>query len=157
MKKMIPLLLLLASCSGGIIDRNIEIEIRNAATDKIDLKKDRYTRFFSSKPPLEIKLGLTGEEKGKIINAWYSLGLDQITGTTVISDNCHSMPKLYQVIHVMAGGGVQEISIDNGCDDFSFFDSGKAARIKKFIQLVRSIILSKPAVRNAPSSDVMYM
>ncbi len=99
MKKMIPLLLLLlASCSDGIIDRNIEIEIRNAATDKIDLKKDRYTRFFSSKPPLEIKLGLTEEEKTK-----------------------------------------------------------KAARIKKFIQLVRNIILSKPAVRNAPPSDVMYM
>ena len=94
MKKMIPLLLLLASCSGGIIDRNIEIEIRNASTDKMDLKKDLYTRFFSSRPPLEIKLGLTGEEKTKIINAWYSLGLDQITGTTVISHNCHNMPKL---------------------------------------------------------------
>ena len=157
MKKIIPLLLLLGSCSGGKIDRTIEIEIRNAASDKIDLKKDLYTRFFSGKPPLEIKLGLTGEERTKIIDAWYSLGLDQITGTTVINDNCHSMPKLYQVIHVTAGDGIQEISIDNGCEDFTFFDSGKAGRIKKFLQLVRDIILSRPAIRNAPRSDVPYM
>jgi hypothetical protein len=161
MKKLLLGFVLVLSCAGCAgerdIDKNVAIEIKFAQTWKADLKKDTYTLFYLSRPPLEIKLGLTEAEKSSIVDAWYSLELDRLSGQTMVDDNCHSMPKLQTVIRTSTATHSQEITIDTHCEDFFFFDSGKAGRVKKFIKLVRGIIFSRPAVRDAPESDVFYM
>jgi hypothetical protein len=161
MSKLLPLLIMIlsfTSCAGKRdIDTTISIEISNAQTWKIDLKKDVYTVFYLSKPPLEIKLGLTEDEQKRLIDTWYSLELDRIPGKTLLNDKCLIMPKLYAVIRATTAHTSQEITIDNNCDDFSLFDAGKAERVKKFIKLVKDIVFSRPAVRDAPKSNIFYM
>ncbi|HEX9509572.1 MAG TPA: hypothetical protein VF939_03760 [Puia sp.] len=161
MKRMIPFLIMIAFCAACAgkreFDKNVAIEIKFAQTSKTDLKKDTYTLFYLSKPPLEIKLGLTEAERNRIVDAWYSLELDRLSGQTTVWDNCHSMPKIFTVIRASTATHSQEITIDAHCEDFFFFNAKKAERVKKFLKLVRDIILSRPAVRDAPKSDVFYM
>ena len=152
------IIFLCAGCAGKReVDRDIAIQIAFAQTWKVELKKDTFTKFYVSRPPLGIKLDLTDAEKTRIIDAWYSLRLDQLTGESTLSDNCHTMPKLNTVIQAKTVTHSQQITIDENCGDFYFFTTGKADRVKKFIKLVRDIVFSRPAVKNAPESDVMYM
>ena len=147
-----------AGCAGKrVIDRNIGIEVSFAQSWKADLKKDSFTMFYASKPALGIKLSLTDEERNQLVDSWYSLELDQFSGQTTISDNCMIMPKLNTVIRATTAAHSQEITIDAHCEDFSVFSAKKAERLKKFIKLFRAIVFSKPAVRDAPKSDVFYM
>lgn len=80
-----------------------------------------------------------------------------IDGKTTLKDNCRNMPKLLTVIKTTTAHAEQEISIDEHCEDSGFFDSGREKRMKKFPKLVKDIVFSRPAVKNAPESDVFYM
>lgn len=161
MNKLILLVTMVACCAGCAgkreVDRNIAIEVAFAQTWKVDLKKDTFTMFYISRSPLAINLGLTGAEKTRITDAWYSLELDQFSPQTTINDNCHIMPKLNTIIRAMTTAHSQEITIDAHCEDFSLFNEKKAERVKKFIKIVQDIVFSKPAIRDAPKSDVFYM
>ena len=161
MNKLILFVAIAAYCAGcrgkPEVDRNIAIEVAFAQTWKVNLKKDTFTMFYLSRPPLAIPLGLTGEERSHITDAWYSLKLDRIEGMTTLKDNCNRMPKLFTVIKATTAHTSQEISIDENCEDPGFFDSGREKRLKKFLRLVKDIVFSRAAVKNAPESDVFYM
>lgn len=163
-KLTVLLILIFFGCSSNNInDKNIEIVIEFAQSYKYDLHKEVYTVFYINKPPDEIKFHLSDNEKRKIIGKYYDLdinkisGKDKITGNTYIEDKCMIMPKLFTIIHVKGKDKLQEIQIDVGCDDFYLSNFSKAKRIKKFLQFVDGIVKSKPQIKNAPTSNIMYM
>jgi hypothetical protein len=161
MNRLIFFAAIIVSCTGcmdkQVDDRSIAIEVAFAQTWKVNLKKDTFTMFYMSRPPLVISLGLTEVERNRIIDAWYQFHLDRIEGKTTLKDNCNSMPKLFTIIKATTTSTSQEISIDEHCGDPGFFDSGREKRMKKFLRLVKDIVFSRPAVRDAPKSDVFYM
>lgn len=161
MKKFLFIAAILVSCTGcrekQEDDRGIAIQVAFAQSWKVDLKKDTFTMLYVSRPPLAISLGLTEDERNRIVDAWYQFHLDRIEGKTTLKDNCRIMPKLLTVIKATTASTSQEISIDENCEDPGFFDSGREKRMKKFLRLVKDIVFSRPAVRDAPKSDVFYM
>ena len=144
-------------------DKNLEIIIEYAQSYKYDLTRSVYTVFYLDKPTTEIKFSLSNEEKNKIIEKYYDLrihkisGIDKEMGTIYIQDRCWIMPKLYTILHVKAKNRLQDIQIDESCDDFHWRNSNRAKRINKFLQLIDEILQSKPEIKNAPKSDIGYM
>lgn len=150
--------IILLSCSKTKTKHaNIEIIIKSSKSYQFDLKKEVFTVFYLSKPPTQIKFHLTNEEKSKIIDKYYSLDLDKIPGKIKIEDECMYMPKLYTILKVNTKNASQEIEIDSECDDFYFSNFQKANRVKKFLKFVGSILQSKPEIKNAPISDILYL
>ena len=146
-----------------IKDRNIDMVIEYAQSYKYDLTSEVCTVFYIDKSPTEIKFHLSGKEKNKIIDEYYNLeinkisGLDKIIGNTYIEDECMIMPKLYTILHVKIKNKLQNIQIDEDCDDFFLSNFGKANKIKKFLRFVDNILKSKPEIKNAPRSNILYM
>jgi hypothetical protein len=150
-----------------IKDKNLEIVIEDAQSYKYDLTKEVFTIFFMAKTPVNIYFHLTDDERNRIIDKYYELGINQmvgknkITGNIYIEDNCMDMPKLTTILKVKSKERLQVIEIDTGCDDFyqPFYLSNYnvAKRIKDFLQFALSIIQSKPSLKNSPQSDIIYM
>ena len=165
MKKILGFyLILITSCSSQqLLDKNIDIVIEEMKSYKYDLKNGIFTIFYLSKLPTKIKFNLTNKEQNEIIKSYYSLNLNKIktinkqTGNIYIEDECMTMPKNYTILHVKTKSLLQEIQIDMGCDNFYLSNFREANRIKKFIKLVLNIIQSKPEMKNAPGSDILYM
>jgi hypothetical protein len=145
------------------VDKNLQVVIKNALSNKIDLIKGIYTVFFISKPPFEVKFELTPIEKEQIINKYYSLALYELKevdahwGTIYIEDECMIMPKIYTYLTVERDSVTQQIQVDESCDDYSWGKSDRAQRVKTFLQFVDGIIKAKPEVKNAPESDIWYI
>ena len=123
-----------------------------------------YTLYFiNNKPPTVISFHLTDIEKKNITNKYYSLKLyklnkiNNITGNIYIKDKCMTMPKDRTILEVKTKGRKQEIQIDLYYDSFYLSNFIEANRVKKFINFVLLIVNSKPEMKNAPSSDIMYM
>ena len=150
-----------------IKDKNLEIQIEDAQSYKYDLSKGIFTIFFMGKTPLKINFQLTNDEKNKIIDKYYELGINQIAGKNEIAgniyieDNCLDMPKLTTILKVKSKGRLQMIEIDTSCDDFyqPFYLSNYNVpkRLKDFLQFIFTILQSKPSIKNSPQSDIMYM
>jgi len=164
MKKLFFLYLLaLNSCSQTKIkEKNIDIIIEGSQSYKYDLTHEVFTVFYMSKAPTEIMFHLSNEEKSKIIDKYYALNLEQLkkidsrTGNIYIEDNCMTMPKDYTILRVKTKTISQVIQIDIGCDEYNS-NSNVARRIKEFIKYTLNIIQAKPEIKNAPTSDVIYM
>lgn len=137
--------------------------IEYAQSNKVDLAKGIYTVFFMGKLPLEIKFKLSAAERAQIIDKYYSLSIDklneidQITGNVYIEDKCMIMPKTYTYLTAKRDSITQQIQIDEGCDDYSPDKSDIAKKVKAFLRYVDTIIQSKPEVKNAPHSDIIYI
>ena len=149
-----------------IKDKNLEIQIEDAQSYKYDLSKGIFTIFFMVKT-LKINFQLTNDEKNKITDKYYDLGINQIaekneiTGNIYIEDNCMDMPKLTTILKVKSKGRLQVIEIDTSCDDFyqPFYLSNYNVpkRVKDFLQFIFTILQSKPSIKNLPQSDIIYM
>jgi len=137
------------------IDNNISIIINNAQSYKWDLKKQTYTIFFVSKPPLEVKFSLSQSEKKTIISKYYELNLNNLGEKVEFNDECLSMPKLFTTLSIYAQSWSQQITIDESCNDFQ--DSKNAKNVKAFLEFVKGIIASKPEIKKLPRSDIMYL
>lgn len=153
----------LLSCSSKVKDTNIEIIINDNQSYKYDLKNNVYTIYYMNKAATEIKFNLSKEEKHTIINSYYTLKIDKITdinkitGNIYIDDKCTTMPKSFTKLHIKTNYSLQEIQIDEDCNDFYLSNYLKAKRIKRFLKVIRNILQSKPQIKNAPVSDIMYM
>jgi hypothetical protein len=160
---LLMLLILNISCSSHIKTEPIEIVITSDISYKYDLFNGLYTVFYNNKPPTVISFHLTDIEKKKIINKYYYLKLyelnkiDNRTGNIYIKDKCMTMPKDRTILEVQTKGKKQEIQIDLYCNSFYWSNFIEANRVKKFINFVLSMVNSKPEIKNAPSSDIMYM
>lgn len=159
----ICVVILLSCSSQRAKDTNIEIIINDDQSYKYDLKNGIYTIFYMSKPPSEIKFTSSKEEKNKIIDSYYTLKIDEITdidkitGNIYIEDNCTTMPKSFTRLHIKTNYLLQEIQIDEDCNDFYLSNYIRANRIKRFLRIIRNILQSKPQIKNAPESDIWYM
>jgi hypothetical protein len=145
------------------VDKNLRVVIKNALSDKVDVMKGVYTVFFVGKQPIEVKFELTPAEKELIINKYYSLALyalkevDAHWGTIYIEDDCMVMPKIYTYLTVERDSITQHVQIDEACDEYSHSKRETAQRVKTFLDFVNGIIKAKPAVKNAPKSDIFYI
>jgi hypothetical protein len=157
------LLMLNMACSSHIKTEPIEVVIKSDISYKYDLSNDLYTVFYNNKTPTEIHFHLTDMEIKEITRKYYSLKLnelskiDNITGNIYIKDKCMTMPKDRTILQVQTKGKKQEIQIDLYCDSFYLSNFSEANRVKKFINFVFHILRAKPEIKNAPSSDIMYM
>ena len=157
------LIVIFLGCSSNNKDKNVEIIIEDAQSYKYDLKKEVYTIFYTNKVPTEIKFDLSKEEKDKIAEKYYDLRINKISGndkrskSIYIEDDCMTMPKLFTKIHLRTKNNLQEIKIDEGCNNFKLSNFNKAKRIKEFIQFVKQIVKSKPQIKNAAESNIIYM
>lgn len=145
------------ACASKQKDENIKIVIDYPNSYRYDLDKQVFTVFFSTKPPLEIKFSITKHERTKIKNEYYKLGIDDFAGNTDFADKCVIMPKLYTMLSIKTGSKIQRIQIDEGCNNFVLSNFIKANRVKSFLNLIRNILQSKPQIKNAPTSDIIYL
>jgi len=160
MKKLLLLLFLFLSC--GRINNpqddpdDIGIVISIADSYKIDLTKQTYTVYFIKGDSLEIEFTLDSREKNKIISKKNSLKYDRSLDRIWISDSCWIAPKLYTMLSIKSAGRINQISIDDGCDNFEIADKELAIQLEEFISLVKEIIYLKKEIKNAPESDWGY-
>lgn len=150
------------SCSS-YKTKPLKIIIKSDLSYKYDLSNETYTVFYTNKPPQEIRFHLSDLEKKEIYEKYYSLRLDKIKKTGLVNDDilvkdkCEEMPKNKTVLHVQSREKNQEIKIDLSCNSFYLSNFIEADRIKTFIVFTLDIIRSKPQIKEAPSSDIMYM
>ena len=160
----VSILIIPVSCSNDKLkDRNIEITIDHAQSYKYDLTKGVFTVFLMDKPDTAIIFHLSGDERNRIVDQYYELGIDKITGVDkelgviIIDDGCMIMPKITTVLHVKTKNKVQDIQIDENCNDYYLGNAGKAKSVKQFLKFIDTIVRSKPEIKNAPRSNVIYM
>ena len=140
-----------------------DIVIEYSQSYKFDLKNEIYSVYYMNKPPTKIKFHLSTIEKRLIEKKYYSLGIDKLkiegkkSSEILIKDKCTTMPKDYTVLRINNSGTYQEIKIDASCDNFYFWNVNNANKLKQFIKLILDIIYSKPTVKNAPISDILYI
>ncbi len=139
------------------MNNNVGIIIDYAHSYEYDLENQTYTVFYIGKPTQKVKFRLTEKERNEIISKYYNLNLDKLKGNIKITDKCMIMPKLYTVIHVKSGNESQEIHIDEGCNNFQFSNRREAKNVKKFIQFIRTLLNSKPEIKEVPPSNMLYM
>jgi len=160
----IVVLVILTAChSEKIRDKSINIVINDAQSYKYDLINGVYTVYFMDRPDTAISFHLSPDEATKIVDAYYDLEIDNIkrvdkeSGTILIKDNCMTMPKPFTILHVRSKIKLQDIQIDEGCDDFSFGNIKSGKSVKQFLDFIWTILKSKPEIKNAPHSNVMYI
>jgi hypothetical protein len=152
------------SCKPNYIkDTSLGIIIEYAQSYKYNLTNGVYSVYFTVQPKSEIKISLSTEEKERVIDKYYDLDIDKIdaenknTAITFFEDKCSTMPKLYTILHIKTSKRMQDIKIDQDCDDFYFSDSNKAYNVKKFIHFIEKLLKSKPEFLNVPSSNIIYL
>lgn len=67
------------------------------------------------------------------------------------------MPKFYTILHIKSTSCVQKIKLDEDCEEFEISDRNKVRRVKNFLRFVSEIKRSKPEIKAAPTSDIMYL
>ena len=145
-----------------IRDKNLEITIEYAQSSKIDLTRKLYTVYNIDRPQFDTNFQLLPAEKDQIIEKYYSLALYNLTEVDTfrravyITDNCMNMPKLYTTLTFKTNQTIQKIQIDGSCDNYSNRNKIAAEKVNDFLQLVANIIMTKPVVKNAPASDIIY-
>ena len=167
MQRIIYFIVVLVSLSGchseKIRDKSLIITINVAQSYKYDLTKSEYTVYFMDRPDTILKFLLSPDEATKIVDKYYALEIDNITGvdkelgTIYIEDNCMIMPKPYTILHVKSKSKSQDIQIDEGCDNYSIDNAKRGKSVKAFLDFIRDIMKSKPEIKNAPHSNVIYM
>jgi hypothetical protein len=149
---------IIASCSSKdqTKDEKMAIEIQIAQSYKYNLQQETYT-IFNMQGDTTIHFHLTSQEKEQIIDKYYSLHLEELQGKHEIEDNCLVMPKLYTTLKVKSKEQEQETIIDESCDDYKGLFNSKGKRVATFLQFVTSLLKTKPEIKNAPTSDIMYL
>lgn len=151
------------SCSTNKQQEDIGIIIKSNQSYRYDLINGTYTVFFTNNTPVVIKFRLTNKEVNAINHEYYALKLykmekiNKITGNIYIEDNCLVMPKDVTIMKIQTREKTQIIQIDFYCNSFKSSNREKANKIKNFIAYVLNIIDSKPEIKKAPLSDIMYM
>lgn len=155
--------MLYLSCSQKQEENDIEIIIEEPQSYKYDLTHRVFTTYYMTKPKIEVKFKLSEDEESAIKKKYYDLKIyeinqiNNITGNTLIDDDCGTMPKFYTIIKIKKPASSQEIQIDKSCDNFYLSNFVIAHRIKEFIKIVTDILQSKPEIENVPKSDIIYM
>ena len=149
---------LISSCSSNNIikDDNIEIVIQRAQSYQYDLQLKTYT-VFNMKGDTTIQFHLSREEKRQIVDRYYRLGLGDLQGQQEIEDNCHIMPKLYTTLKVKSKEHPLEIIIDEDCRNYNGLFNKRGQNVAEFLQYVINLLKTKPEIKNAPFSDIMYL
>lgn len=153
---------LIACSNESTRDRNLNIVISDYDAYQFDLTKMKLTIFNDSKPSQIVKFNLSTKEKNEIIKSYYKFGLNemneinQLTGTTLVEDECFIAPKFTTTIAVKSGEINQKIEIDRNCDNFYISNFHRAKRVKAFLKVVDEILNSKPEIKNAPRTDKIY-
>ena len=153
----IPLFWLISCSSNNKIKNNdIEFIIQESQSYKYDLSQHTYT-VFNMHGATTIHFNLSKNEKEQIVNEYYKLGLDNIHNDIKIEDDCTIMPKLYTTLIIRLHDKTHSLLIDDACSDFNFTLNNYAQKIKTFLQFIYKILKEKPEIKNAPTSDIMYL
>ncbi len=156
-------LLLFFSCRNISKEKTYpDIVIEEGLSYKWDFKNQLY--FVNSMgldndsiPTMPIRFTLSESEKQAIIDKFHKAGLHNINSDKYIEDRCHIMPKIFTTLYIKKEGNkVIKIEIDESCTNYKNKNSVTANRIKAFIQFVRMLLHSKPEIKNAPKSNVIY-
>lgn len=142
--------------SGEKRDPNIEIVIEYGLSYKYDLTGQIY-HVINMQGDSTINFSLNSQERKQIIEKYYNLCLDEIRGEYRIEDNCMMMPKFYTRLIVTSKSIDQEIIFDEDCDDYEPMYESKGKRAVAFLQFIRDILTTRPEIKNAPTSDIIYM
>ena len=157
------LLILFSSCSLKPKHEPIEVIVKFNESYKYDLSKGEYTIFYLNQPPTIINFHLSAQEMKEIQNKYYSLNIDKIKKNDkrnekiFMVDNCRIMPKDNTILNIQSKNIKQEIQIDLYCNSYPLSNWIEARHVKRFIAFVVKIIRSKPEIKNAPLSDILYM
>ena len=137
-------------------DDNIEIVITFAQSYKYDLTRGTFT-IFNFQGDTTIHFRLSEQEKRQIVQKYYSLGLDDFNGKQNIEDNCLVLPKLFTTLYIKSKKKEQEIIIDEDCEDYKGFVTSKGKNVAAFLKFIDRILKAKPELKDAPTSDIMYL
>ena len=161
----VSLLLFLSSCllkktnKEEIVElarEEVEIVIEVAQSFTYDLKKEIYTVYSIERNPVEVKFSLSDQEREAIFKKYQVLNFNRDSKEINVSDDCFDMPKLYTIVWIKSKSGYQKLKIDRGCSRYNGSYAQQANQLREFITLVTGIIRSKPEVRNALKSDILY-
>ena len=154
---ILAIIIALTSCVEKNRDYAMEISIQDASNYDYNLKHGILIVHNITKPDTSIKFVLSEKELKGIIDKYYELNLDLITGKLVFKDNCKVIPKFYTTLLVHSRGYSQEITIDDGCKDFDKIISPDANRIIAFLDFVNLILDNKPEIKNGRNSDIIAL
>ncbi|HEY6502412.1 MAG TPA: hypothetical protein VIZ28_00430 [Chitinophagaceae bacterium] len=132
------------------------ITIESAWSYKYDLDSGIYTVYFMSKEPVEVKFYLSKEEKEEVFKKCHSLKLNNNTKEINFDGNCPNLPTLYQTLLIRSAESSQKIKVSSSCDYSNTPDGHKAGQVMEFINWVTDLVGSKPEVKAAPESDIIY-
>jgi hypothetical protein len=153
------LITVLFSCSNKPKpkDYNIEITISHANSYNYDLKNHVYTVLGFMKRDTIIPFNLSAVEQHQIVDKYYALKLDSLGERTLIYAISNILsPRILHYIKVQSKNQTQYINIEAGRKEYEPQDIINAKRINEFIDFTKSILNSKPEIKNAPESDVGY-
>lgn len=147
-----------SACSNksNIKDPNLEIVIEDGDSYKYNLSELTYSVHKMSGSDTTIHFRLSNSEKTQIINKYYDLELNSITGKILIKDECMDMPKIYTTLKVKSKLSFQEIQVDEYCSDFKIYDIRKGNKVKAFLRFTETILKNKKEIKAAPKSDIFY-
>ena len=74
-----------------------------------------------------------------------------------IKDKCNEMPANRTILQVQNEDQEQKIQINLDCSSFYLSNFVEAKRVKKFLLFIFKIVRSKPQIKSAPISDILYM
>lgn len=164
--------ILIFSCSTKKkIDVNIQLSITISQSYKYDLSNTVYivygieesdsngTRYFLDSSVV-IKFFLSVDEKNKIIKKYYDLSLDKLADKELLEDNCNkTMPlTLYTLIAKTKKTTkilVTDMNIDEDCEEYQY--KLQRLKLREFIKYCIDLVNSKPELKNAPTSAMIYM
>ncbi len=135
---------------------DMEIAIEYALSYKYDLTKQTY-KVINIQGDSTINFSLSSQERRQIIDKYYSLCLNEIKGEYKIGDICMIMPKFYTKLKVKSKSINQVIIFDEDCEDYEPMYESKGKRAVAFLQFIRDVLAKKPEIKNAPTSDIIYM
>ena len=119
------------------------------------MSNETYTVDFLHNNASVIKFMLSEKEKSEIIQLYYSLNIDKVPGKMEVDASGNTTPLIPTILYVNKVGSTQEIKIWRSFDDNGTRSVG-AGEVSKFINLIENIVRSKPEVKNAPQSTVLY-
>jgi hypothetical protein len=155
-KFVLIFLVFLSFCSPAKrSDEDLDVVIDASESYKFDLKKATYTVYFMSKSPVEVKFSLSKNEKEEISRKYRSLGINNLPPELTVTSNCVNSPTLFTIVIISSKSLNQKIRIPLGCDYID--EQQRGNQIREFIITVTNIVKSKPEVKDAPKSDIVYM
>jgi hypothetical protein len=154
----VALLFTTSACKSSNDEKFSSIEIiSGGAIYKISSNHGSYTVNYRNQEPKRVDFRLTSQEDSLIKAAYSDMRISELPTNLIIEDNCDKIPYVFTRLKIQSESLKKEIFINEKCNKIKMVYKGRSTRVKKFLQIIKNIVLGKPEIRNLPVSDILYI